>query len=57
MSVEDHVRALQAKHAELENQIVLETSRPHPDQIAIASLKKQKLKIKDELTRVVPATV
>jgi len=56
MSVEEHIRALKDKHAELESQIVLENSRPHPDEIAIASLKKQKLKIKDELVRLAPAT-
>ena len=56
MSVEEHIRALKDKHAELESQIVLENSRPHPDEIAIASLKKQKLKIKDELVRLTPAT-
>lgn len=56
MSVEEHIRALKAKHAELESQIVVENSRPHPDQIAIAGLKKQKLKIKDELARLHPAT-
>lgn len=55
MSVEEHIRALKAKHAELEGQIIHENSRPHPDQIAIAGLKKQKLKIKDELARLHPA--
>ncbi|HEY5608851.1 MAG TPA: YdcH family protein [Alphaproteobacteria bacterium] len=55
MSVEEHIRALRAKHADLEGQIVQETSRPLPDQIAIVSLKKQKLKIKDELARLSPA--
>jgi hypothetical protein len=55
MSVEEHIRALRAKHADLEGLIVQETSRPHPDQIAIVSLKKQKLRIKDELARLSPA--
>jgi hypothetical protein len=56
MSVEEHIRALRSKHADLEGQIVQETSRPHPDQIAIVSLKKQKLRIKDELAKISPVT-
>jgi hypothetical protein len=56
MSVEEHIRALRSKHADLEGQIVQETSRPHPDQIAIVSLKKQKLRIKDQLAKISPVT-
>ena len=55
MSVDEHVRALKAKHSEIEGQLVLENSRPHPDQIAIVALKKQKLKIKDEIVKLAPA--
>jgi hypothetical protein len=43
--------SLKAKHAALENQINEETRRPLPDQALIHDLKKQKLKIKDELQR------
>jgi hypothetical protein len=46
-----HLAALEAKHAGLEARIVNEQQRPAPDAAAIASLKKQKLRIKDELAR------
>jgi hypothetical protein len=46
-----HMAALEAKHAGLEAQIVSELQRPAPDAAAIASLKKQKLKLKDMIAR------
>ena len=51
MSAMDHIEALKAKHASLENAIGEETARPHPDDDAICSLKKRKLQIKDEIIR------
>lgn len=51
MTAEDRVRALMARHAELEGAIVSEFSRPHPDDVAVAELKKQKLRIKDEIVK------
>ncbi len=45
-----HVAALQAKHEGLEQRIRDEMSRPAPDTTMIQSLKKQKLKIKEELS-------
>ena len=53
MSTVDHVEALKAKHASLEHAISEETARPLPDDDAICSLKKKKLQIKDEITRLV----
>ena len=44
-----HVAALQAKHEGLERRIQDEMSRPAPDSVTIQTLKKQKLKIKEEL--------
>lgn len=44
-----HVSALQLKHAGIERQIAEEMSRPVPDQSMIQSLKKRKLRIKEEL--------
>jgi len=44
-----HVSALQAKHAGLEARIVEESQRPLPDMIALARLKKEKLKLKEEM--------
>ena len=45
----NHVFSLEAKHALLDQQIHQE--RPNPDQIMISRLKKQKLKIKEELAQ------
>ena len=45
-----HSTALQLKHAGLERQIAQELSRPSPDDVMIQSLKKRKLRIKEELT-------
>jgi len=47
----DHIEALKAKHASLEQAIHQENTRPHPDDDAICSLKKRKLQIKDEISR------
>jgi len=51
MSTVDHIEALKAKHASLEHAIDEENSRPYPDDDTICSLKKRKLQIKDEITR------
>ncbi len=53
MSKDDRVSSLKAKHAELEAAIDEETARPHPDDVEIAQLKKQKLAIKDEIADIV----
>ena len=51
-----HISALQSKHAELEEKLDREKSRPLPDTTLIHSLKKQKLHLKDVLTHeAVPA--
>lgn len=52
MSSDDRVEALKAKHAALENALGEENRRPNPDTSAIAELKRQKLRIKDELQRI-----
>ncbi|WP_343613793.1 DUF465 domain-containing protein [Novosphingobium sp.] len=44
-----HYTALQTKHAGLERRIHQELSRPLPDPVTIQSLKRAKLRIKDEL--------
>ena len=44
-----HVAALQAKHEGLERRLHDEMSRPAPDSTMIQALKKQKLKIKEEM--------
>lgn len=44
-----HVVALETKHAGLEARIDAEHHRPHPDDLALAELKKQKLRLKDAI--------
>jgi hypothetical protein len=46
-----HSSALTAKHAGIEARISAESSRPAPDSALIAQLKKQKLRIKEALSR------
>ncbi|HEY0959341.1 MAG TPA: DUF465 domain-containing protein [Novosphingobium sp.] len=47
-----HVSALQLKHAGLERQLQQEMSRPVPDNSVLQSLKKRKLRIKEELSQI-----
>ena len=46
---EQHIKALEAKHAALEAAIEEENARPLPDAAVLSQLKKQKLKIKEEI--------
>lgn len=46
-----HQAALESKHAGLDRRIAEESSRPQPDAHLIAGLKKQKLKLKEELAK------
>lgn len=43
------IQALKAQHSELESALEHEEARPLPDSLAIASLKRKKLAIKDEI--------
>jgi hypothetical protein len=49
MSLQERIEALKAKHNALERAIEEENNRPHPDDMEIVRLKKQKLQIKDEI--------
>jgi len=44
-----HAAALQSKHEGLERRIHEEMNRPAPDEAVIQTLKKRKLRIKEEL--------
>lgn len=48
---ESHSTTLMAKHARLDAQIMSESRRAAPDEMLVALLKKQKLKIKETLSR------
>jgi hypothetical protein len=49
MSLQDRIESLRARHRSLEDAIDQEVSRPLPNVDAIADLKRQKLRIKDEI--------
>lgn len=51
MSLQDRIESLKVRHAALESAIQTETRRPLPDEGQINDLKRQKLRIKDELMR------
>ena len=49
--MQDYVESLRSKHALLEEQIDEELHRPLPDQSILTRLKREKLRIKDEIAR------
>jgi hypothetical protein len=51
MALAGHIDVLSEKHRKLEDQISSEMSHPDWDEVRVAALKKQKLRIKDELER------
>lgn len=56
MTTENHIAALQRRHRELDRQIEEETTHISHDDLHIAALKRKKLEIKDELTRLTRAS-
>ena len=46
-----HQTALEMKHAALDQRLSAENGRPAPDAALMTDLKKQKLKLKEELSR------
>jgi len=51
MAIQSHVDELARKHAQLETDITQEMKHPGFDEIKIAELKKEKLRLKDEIER------
>ncbi len=49
MGLEERVESLKVKHQALEAAIEEENSRPCPDDLHLVTLKKQKLRIKDQI--------
>ena len=45
------IDALKVKHQQIDETLQSEASRPHPDDAAIAAMKKKKLRLKDEINR------
>lgn len=46
-----HFSALTVKHQVLDQRIAAESQRPLPDQMLLAELKKQKLRVKEAMAR------
>ena len=51
MALQGHIRELSEKHKKLEERIHDEMAHPDWDEVRVAALKKEKLRIKDELER------
>jgi hypothetical protein len=51
MSLLSHINELSAKHRAIEQQIQEELTHPGSDDLKISDLKRQKLRIKDEISR------
>ena len=56
MSTRDRIEALQLKHATLEQQLQEELHRPYPSSDALTRIKREKLRLKDEIHRLSEAT-
>ncbi len=54
MSQLGHLEDLRAQHARLHTQIEEELARVSPDEVRVQELKREKLKIKDEIARQAP---
>jgi len=49
MPVQERLKALQRRHHEVDTDLVKEENRPAGDETMIARLKKEKLRLKDEI--------
>ena len=57
MRAEAHLEELNEKHRDLDHAIEAELSRPYADDLKIQELKREKLKLKDEIERMQISTV
>ncbi|MCY4033905.1 MAG: YdcH family protein [Hyphomicrobiales bacterium] len=53
MSVEAHIASLREKHSKLDEEIKQETLKNPGDNVRITTLKREKLRIKDEIERLI----
>lgn len=51
MSKTDRIESLKVKHAQVDEMLRREEVRPHPDESMCHKLKREKLAIKDEMSR------
>ena len=52
MEADTHLASLATKHAHLERAIDEENHRPMPDSLRVTELKREKLRIKEEISRI-----
>lgn len=52
MSEGEQIEILKARHAELENELTTEEHKIQPDHVAVSTIKKQKLLLKDQMARI-----
>lgn len=52
MSLEAHLESLMRKHGSLETEISQMMARPVPDQVELTQLKREKLRVKEEIERI-----
>lgn len=51
MTIQAHLSELERRHQRLEDEIAEALAHPSTDDLRIAELKRQKLQVKDEITR------
>lgn len=51
MTTEGHIAALERRHRELDRQIAAEMQNSRFDDLMVTALKRKKLEVKDELTK------
>ncbi len=56
LSLQGRLDSLKHRHANLETRIFEEDHRPKPDEAELARLKLEKLRLKDEMSRLAPDT-
>ncbi len=49
MTADERIASLLSKHAAIDHAIEEENQRPHPDDLRIVELKREKLRIKDQI--------
>jgi uncharacterized protein YdcH (DUF465 family) len=52
MSEGERIEILKARHAELENELTTEEHKIQTDHVAVSTIKKQKLLLKDQMARI-----
>jgi hypothetical protein len=55
MTIASHLHELRRKHEHLSDQVEREQRSPATDALKIANMKKQKMKLKEEITRLMQA--